>query len=96
MAEDFVTFDDDVPICHDFSTPEAVADGILTEMDEQLTAENEEPDVQLDELDCSFPSVADMNEYVWQMKRLEKFAKKRGLEEADIFSNVKRRRVKDL
>ena len=52
--------------------------------------------MQLDELDCSFPSVADMNEYVWQMKRLEKFAKKRGLEEADIFSSVKRRRVKDL
>ena len=37
-----------------------------------------------------------VKEYVWQMKRLEKFAKKRGLEEADIFSSVKRRRVKGL
>ena len=44
----------------------------------------------------SFPSVTDMNEYVWQIGRLEKFARKRELDEAEVFSDMKKRRGKEI
>ena len=50
---------DEVSVCRQSFTPEAEIDKILGEIESEVTMETKESDTEVDELNCSFPTVSD-------------------------------------